>query len=130
MPNPPAVPSPTRHANGRFGAGNPGRPRGARNRVSQRVALAILEDFEAHQEQVIPRLREFNIGLYLRLVSRLLPSSLEVGFADYGLSDDDLADKIEDLRLALDFVERGDGTLLDLEAVLVGEAEMVAQERP
>jgi hypothetical protein len=130
MPNPPAVPSPTRHANGRFGAGNSGRPRGARNRVSQRVALAILEDFEAHQKEVIPRLREFNIGLYLRLVSRLLPSSLEVGFADYGLSDDDLADKIEDLRLALDFVERGDGTLLDLEAVLVGEAEMVAQERP
>ncbi|HEY3814689.1 MAG TPA: hypothetical protein VGL66_15825 [Caulobacteraceae bacterium] len=130
MPKPPAVPAPARHANGRFGAGNPGRPLGARNRVSQRVAIAILKDFEAHQGELIPRLRNFNMTLYLRLVSNLLPRSGDVGLADYDLSDGDLADKIEDLRLALDFVERGEGTLLDLEAVLVGEAEMVADPRP
>ena len=28
-----------RHANGRFAAGNPGKPRGARARMSRRVAL-------------------------------------------------------------------------------------------
>jgi hypothetical protein len=125
MPNPPAAPSPARHTNGRFGAGNSGRPRGARNRVSQRVALAILEDFEAHQTEILPDLRKYRMPLYLRLVSRLLPASTDVGLADYsGMSDEALAEKITEMRSALDWLSEGQGTLLDLEAVLVGELEM------
>ncbi|HVN00432.1 MAG TPA: hypothetical protein VMT68_09470 [Caulobacteraceae bacterium] len=36
-----------RDAHGRFAPGNPGRAFGSRNRISRRVARAILRDFEA-----------------------------------------------------------------------------------
>lgn len=131
MPQPPALPSSSRQSNGRFGAGNPGRPRGARNRVAQRVAMAVLEDFEAHQHEIIPDLRTQRTPLYLRLVSSLLPKAADVGLTDYAdLSDEALADRIEEVRLALDCIEQGAGTLLDVEAVLVGESEAVALGAP
>lgn len=63
----------TRNSGGRFGAGNPGRPPGARNHVTGRVAGAILDDFEAHQDEVMARLRESYTGAYLRAVTGLLP---------------------------------------------------------
>ena len=41
-----------RDANGRFARGNPGRPFGSRNRVSKRVARAILRDFEDEEDEI------------------------------------------------------------------------------
>ena len=46
-----------RDPGGRFSAGNPGRRVGSRNRVSKRVALAILDDFEANQGDLLARTR-------------------------------------------------------------------------
>ena len=131
MPHTPALQLSQRLSNGRFGAGNAGRPRGARNRVAQRVAIAILDDFEAHQNRLLNILRENNLELYVRLLSRLLPRSADVGLPDYAdFSQDELADRIEDIRLALEFVEKGEGTLLDVEGVLVGETEFALVNEP
>jgi hypothetical protein len=68
----PAADAP-RDAMGRFARGNPGRPVGTRNLVSARVARAILADFEANQDELLPRLRRWFLPQYVALVARLLP---------------------------------------------------------
>jgi hypothetical protein len=64
---------PARHANGRFGPGNPGRPRGSRNRTSRRMALALLEQFEAQGAEVFASLSG-NPQLCLKLLECVLPA--------------------------------------------------------
>ena len=68
-----------RDVHGRFAAGNPGRAFGSRNRVSKRVARAILADFEAHQDEVLAKLRRWFAPQYVSLVARLLPRVNESG---------------------------------------------------
>lgn len=52
-------PPPARHADGRFGPGNPGRRPGSRNRASHRALTAILDDFHDNKDVVLPRLRQY-----------------------------------------------------------------------
>ena len=66
----PAIP---RDANGRFMPGCPGRRFGAVGKASARAARAILADFEDHQDDLLPRLRDWFVPQYVALVSRLLP---------------------------------------------------------
>ena len=117
------LPAVVRDANGRFVAGNPGRPFGSRNRVSKRVARAILADFEAHQDEVLAKLRRWFAPQYVSLVSRLLPRINESG-AGVDLDEMDEAETqgiAAALRAALDRLEAGAGSLADLEAALLGE---------
>jgi hypothetical protein len=62
-----------RDANGRFMPGCPGRRFGAVGKASARASRAILADFETHQDDLLPRLREWFVPQYVALVSRLLP---------------------------------------------------------
>jgi hypothetical protein len=83
---------PARHANGLFGPGNAGRPRGSRNRASQRMAQAILADFEDHRKQTLERLRLFHVPQYVKLLSVLLPKQIEIGASDQdGVCDEEAA---------------------------------------
>lgn len=110
-----------RLANGRFGAGNPGRPVGAPNKVSRRVALAVLSDFEANQAETFKILRRWHLRTYVQLVGRLLPRRAEMetlALDDYG--EEELAGVIQAARAALDRIEAGRGTMSDLEAALLG----------
>jgi hypothetical protein len=116
------APASARGASGRFAAGNPGRPFGTRNRVSKRVARAILRDFEAHQAELLPRMRRWFLPQYLALVAKLMPRVAEDG----GVEIDELGEVeagrlIEDLRAAMARVEAGAGSLAELEAALLGE---------
>jgi hypothetical protein len=54
-------PPPARHADGRFGPGNPGRRPGSRNRASHRALTAILDDFHDNKDVVLPRLRKYRV---------------------------------------------------------------------
>jgi hypothetical protein len=115
----PAIP---RDSHGRFAAGNPGRPLGSRNRVSKRVARAILADFEAHQDEVLAKLRRWFAPQYVSLISRLLPRVNENGA---GMDVDEPGDLavgqvVADLRAALDRIEGGGGSMDELEAALLG----------
>jgi len=75
MPQTPALTA--RHANGRFGPGNPGRRAGARNRISHRAAMAILQDFELHRDEVLQDLRRGYPPAYLAILLRLLDRELQ-----------------------------------------------------
>jgi hypothetical protein len=84
---------PARHANGRFGPGNTGRPVGSYNRASGRAAQAILDHFETIQEKFLEELAE-NPYLYISLLSRVLPRQVEIGVS----SPADLTDAQADHR--------------------------------
>jgi hypothetical protein len=107
---------------GRFAAGNPGKPLGSRNRISKRVARAILRDFEAHQHELLPRLRRWHAPLYVTLVSRLLPRTCESGGVelDEPMGEAEMARMVARMRSALDLAEAGGG-LEALEAAWLGE---------
>lgn len=66
--------------NGRFAPGNPGKPKGAKDRRRRRrpnVTLDILEDFHRHHGPFLAALREKDPAGYLRLLeNHLLPKSL------------------------------------------------------
>jgi hypothetical protein len=114
---------PGRDAHGRFAAGNSGRPFGSRNRVSKRVARAILADFEAHQDEVLEMLRRWFAPQYVSLVSRLLPRVNESGA---GIELDELEEAETQviaaaLRAALERLEAGAGSIAELESALLGE---------
>ena len=111
-----------RDANGRFARGNPGRPFGSRNRVSKRVARAILRDFEANQAELLPRMRDWFLPQYLSLVGRLLPRAAEDGGSPEldGLREAEAARLIADARAALARIDAGEGSLAELEAALLG----------
>ena len=104
-------------------AGNPGRPFGSRNRVSKRVARAILRDFEANQAELLPRMRDWFLPQYLSLVGRLLPRATEEGGGAEldALSEAEAARLIADARAALARIDAGEGSLAELEAALLGE---------
>jgi hypothetical protein len=116
------APPVARDANGRFAQGGRGRPFGSRNRVSKRVARAILRDFEAHQDALLPLLRRWHMPQYLALVARLLPRVNESGGVEIDALDDvETARVIAEVRAALDRVEDGQGGLEELESALLGE---------
>ncbi len=112
--------NPPRNSDGRFGPGNPGRRPGARNKVTRRIVLAVLADFEANQEAVLLRLRKYNLDRYIALVGKLLPREVELCAPDPDeLSDEEVAIVMARARLALDRMEEGRGCLADLEAAVL-----------
>jgi hypothetical protein len=116
------APPVARDVNGRFAAGSHGRPFGSRNRASKRVARAILHDFEAHQDVLLPLLRRWHMPQYLALVARLLPRVNEEGGVEIDALDEvETARVIAEVRAALALVEDGRGGLEALESALLGE---------
>lgn len=110
----------TRQPNGRFGAGNPGRPPGARARQSQRLIMAILQDFGEHQDEILRRLREHHLPAYVALASRLLPRQIEVGVADPAdFTEDQVQLVVTRAYAALGSIDDGHGSLVDLERAVL-----------
>ncbi len=62
---------PSRDENGRFLPGFGGRPRGARNLMSRRIALGVLRHYEEHEAEILERLSRFHATDFMRLVGRV-----------------------------------------------------------
>lgn len=60
----------------RFQPGNAGRPRGARSRLGEKFLAALADDFEAHGEAVIERVRVDSPDVYVSTVAKLLPKEI------------------------------------------------------
>lgn len=84
--------------------------------------MTILEDFEANHEVVLERLRKIHTEHYIDVITRLLPLQIDVTTPDGpAWSEAELADVVRQARAALDRIEDGRSSLIELEAVLVGE---------
>ena len=85
-----------------FKAGNPGRPKGSRNKLGEHFIAALCADFEEHGTSVIARVREEDPAVYLRVVAGLVPQHVLVHEARLDeLSDDELATYLIAVRQAL-----------------------------
>ncbi|HEY2708631.1 MAG TPA: hypothetical protein VGI95_11325 [Caulobacteraceae bacterium] len=112
-----------RDAHGRFAPGNPGRPLGARNRLSGRIARSILKDFEASQDQVLAKLKRWYVPQYVALLARLLPRAAEGADGPDldALDDAEKARVLDAARTMIARIDAGEATLAELEAALLGE---------
>ena len=78
-------------------SGNPaGRPKGSRNKVSEKLLEALATDFDAHGKEVIEKVRTDRPADYLKIVASLVPKQMEIEDLRShrkaeDLSDDELA---------------------------------------
>ena len=92
----------------RFQPGNPGRPKGSRNRLGEAFVQALHDDFQQHGIATIEKVRSERPHEYLKVVASLLPKQLEIKESDFdSFSDDELAAFVVAARSALARVEAG-----------------------
>src|SRR5271167_2482312 len=72
-----------RDSGGRCVSGNPGRPKGSRNRMTNRLAMALLDDFTTHEEENLRKLRRWFFTDYVRLMGRFLPAHVKQTRPDF-----------------------------------------------
>lgn len=78
--------APLHDANGRFAPGNPGRPKGSRNPMTNRLAMGLLDDMLVNEEGNIAKMRRSYFPQYVQLMSRFIPREIHrprPDFADY-----------------------------------------------
>jgi hypothetical protein len=78
-----------------------GRPRGARNKLSQRVFDDILADWQQHGAVAIRQMRMEDPGAYVRVVVSTLPKEFLVEAVHSDLDDDQLDDLIDHMKARL-----------------------------
>ena len=93
---------PTPPVEHQFKPGNPGRPKGARNKLGEAFLEAMLEDFNAHGTDVIEAVRKDKPDQYLKVVASILPKDLNVNINSMDdLTDDQLIQRIRSLDSAI-----------------------------
>ncbi|CAB4140979.1 hypothetical protein UFOVP399_51 [uncultured Caudovirales phage] len=94
----------------RFEPGNPGRPKGSRNKLGEAFLADMLADWEEYGVQVIATVRAEKPDVYLKTVASILPQQLNVKVSDLDdLDDTELDRRIAALARALE-LEIGTGT--------------------
>lgn len=80
----------------RFQPGNPGRPKGSRNKLGEDFIRALHEDFQEHGVVAIQAVRADKPDAYLKVIASLLPRELKVT-TETELTDDQLIERIQQL---------------------------------
>jgi hypothetical protein len=85
-----------------FKPGNPGRPKGARNRLGEQFLAALADDFDVHGKAAIETVRAERPQDYLKVVASILPKELNIKTDPLEeLSDAELDRRIKQLAAAL-----------------------------
>ncbi|MDW9802795.1 hypothetical protein GOA91_07665 [Sinorhizobium meliloti] len=85
-----------------FKPGNPGRPKGARNKLGEAFLEAMHADFEEHGASVIETVRKEKPDQYLKVVASILPKDLNVNINSMDdLTDEQLIQRIRSLDSAI-----------------------------
>jgi hypothetical protein len=78
--------------------GNPGRPRGSRNKLGEAFIAALAEDFEKHGVEVIERVRIEKPEAYIKVIASLLPKDLNLNVTKLDdLTDEQLLERLRSL---------------------------------
>jgi hypothetical protein len=84
----------------RFQPGNPGRPKGSRNKLGEDFIHALHESFQAKGPETIEAVRVERPHEYLKVIASLLPKELKVT-TESDLTDDQLDQRIRQLAAAI-----------------------------
>ena len=61
-----------------FKPGNPGRPKGSRNKLSESFLTALANDFDKHGVQAIETMRVNDPSGYVKTIANLLPKDIHI----------------------------------------------------
>lgn len=99
---------PTPPVEHQFKPGNPGRPKGSRNKLSENFLRELNDDFNEHGKAAIIAMREKTPGDYCRMIAMLLPKKIEIRDTPFDkLSNEELDGLIDNARAALSASEGG-----------------------
>lgn len=62
--------------------GGPGRPKGARNKLSELFIQTLCDDFEGNGVEVIEKLRQDSPAQYANVIAKLMPKLMELSGPD------------------------------------------------
>lgn len=80
----------------KFQPGNPGRPKGSRNKLGEHFIADLYADWQEHGVEVIQTVRNDKPDVYLKVVASILPQKIEVNHTD-NMSDDDRRNRIREI---------------------------------
>lgn len=87
----------------RFKPGNPGRPKGSRNKLGEAFIADLHEDWSENGKAALVACREQNPAAYVKVVASLLPKDVNINVTAIDeLSDDELAAAIAATRAAVE----------------------------
>lgn len=93
---------PTPPVEHQFKAGNPGRPKGSRNKLGEQFIEDLYADWQAHGVDTLARVRDEKPDQYLKVVASILPKDLNVNINHMDdLTDDQLVQRIRSLDSAI-----------------------------
>lgn len=85
-----------------FKPGNPGRPKGARNKLGEQFIADLYEDWQKHGVETLARVRDEKPDQYLKVVASILPKDLNVNINQMDdLTDEQLIQRIRSLDSAI-----------------------------
>jgi hypothetical protein len=86
-----------------FQPGNPGRPKGSRNKLAEDFLSDVLGEWQSHGKVAISDMRKKNPGDFVKMVASLLPKDINLNLTDNlsELSDDELLGEIRKLHASL-----------------------------
>jgi hypothetical protein len=95
-----------------FKAGNPGRPKGSRNKLGEAFIEALHEDFNEHGVAAIQVVRAEKPDQYLKVIASLLPKDINLNVTDQfsEMTDDELTSRARRLARDLAPLLAGDGS--------------------
>lgn len=86
----------------KFLPGNPGRPKGARNKLGEAFVEDMLADWEANGPAAIREVRETKPDQYLKVIAMILPKDLNVNInPTEHMTDEQLIERIRSLDAAI-----------------------------
>jgi len=85
-----------RDEKGRFGPGNPGKPKGSRHALGEAFVKALHDDFVKHGVETIAKVREEKPDAYVKVVASLLPKEFKIETVSE-LTDEQLDARIRQL---------------------------------
>lgn len=85
-----------------FKPGNPGRPKGSRNKLGEQFLHDMLADWQEHGAATIVKVREDKPEQYLKVVAGVLPKEMNLRVNDFDdLTDDQLARQLASIAAQL-----------------------------
>jgi hypothetical protein len=74
----------------RFGPGNPGKPKGSRNKLAESFLDSLYRDFQANGDAVLIAARAESPLGYCKMVASLLPQKIQLEQVASAVTDDEL----------------------------------------
>lgn len=82
-----------------FKAGNPGRPKGSRNKLGEQFVSDLQADWEENGKQVIEAVRSEKPDVYMKVIASILPKDLNVNVNKFDdLSDEELIHRLRSFQ--------------------------------